>query len=179
MTHKVFQGQTEQQIREDYEFVLLFARRKLGHFSQHHLSVVVSPEDVVQEAYAKLLKGDRSWSPEQGYELRHHLAGCVKSIISNYYTSKESRLLREMGESLHFVAATKDIKPEEAMDVNVMQVHYRNQVVNNKPEYLGVYDQMVSEDIQKPAELAKQLQQPVSFINTAKLALKRLLSKSR
>ena len=68
--------------------LLIYTYKKLKRIAKNVIGNMEA-EDFVQQAILQVLNGDRPWNPEKCPELFMHLAGCIKSIISNESQRKE------------------------------------------------------------------------------------------
>lgn len=166
-------------LKKAYKQALVFAAVRLRKYGNSYMNAKLEPMDVANEAVAKVLNGDRPWDPQKTPDLFFHLAGCIKGIISNQYTSSDSKLVERSVEGL-------DLIDKQACHCDNQDLIELDSAVNFVIEYIAearenllqVTELMLREGVTEPKDLAVKLNITVKEVNTQKFALKRIMKRS-
>ena len=154
----------------------VFARKKSQKFQDSALGAVFSPEDLVHEAIQVTLDKRRRWDYEKCPEIFVHLAGCIKSIVSNSYVKSEFSLRSDSEVDLDSFAG-KVPSPEERLNSQQKRKDLLNFIKETSPSLLPIATAIINNDTVDRKELSEYLDVDVSMIDNSKKKLKRLSSK--
>ena len=160
-------------------------KRKMNKLDGRLAASRMSANDVVHEAIVKTMSGKRSWNPEKCPDLYDHLAGCVKSIISNTGRLKETKLVQTRGEYMDHTLENfsrtnhKEISfPPEQNHIALSDLKfYIDYISEHRNDLLALANAVMVDEISKPRDLAEHLDMTVREVNTQKVALKRVIKK--
>lgn len=160
-----------------YRKALLYSDRKLSNFRNSGLVSKITPEDVANEAVAKTLSGKRPWNKEKCPDLFVHLAGCIRSEISNIYNSNDFKEVDRAIEGNEVIVSTKSNEPNAA---DIIEEESRitfiiEYVASFKEDLIQVAELVLRHQVNEPQDIAETLNITVKEVNTKKLALRRLM----
>lgn len=163
-----------------YNKALLYAERKLVGFHASGLLSKITPEDITNEAVVKTLNGKRPWKPSQCPDLFVHLAGCIRSDISNTYTSGDFLLVErsEAGHTFVSSAFSEESSMENTLELKSKIAFLMDYLVAYKTDLQQVADIVLRQGITEPSTIATTLDISVSEANSKKLAIKRLFKRT-
>lgn len=161
-----------------------YAAKKTFNFKERSYSNRLNADDLVHQAILQVLEGERPWDREQTPNLFAHLAGCIKSNISNESILVEHRLTTSIDDHpivvLDSQADTSSQKPDELIeeeDYHWFKEEQKSIVISvaekDSPEMLAMVFAIFKEDIHSAEDLAKHLNLSVPYINNQKARLKR------
>lgn len=139
-------------------------------------------EDIVQDALSSLHGGEpkRSWDPEKTPDPMDHLKAFVNSRLSSLSRSYDHRKVRypidaerhEDTDNPESLIVEKEAQQDEQAWWSQAKDLLLQEIIEDEL-LLAMHDLMEKEEIDKPAELADRLGQPVETIKNAKKRIKR------
>lgn len=174
-------------LKEAYLRAIPFADRQLSKFKHSRMAAMVSGMDMVNIAVRKTLDQTRPWDQETTPDLFVHLAGAIKSEISNLFSSADFKTTDQhtsLDDLLDTYSDSNIPTPDAELERKQQLVEtgklvkaiilYVSKRHNNLTQML---DLMLVEGISKPQELANRLGVSVQEVNTMKLQLSRVVKK--
>lgn len=179
---------TEHKIQDEvlelaYKKALIYAHRKLSSFYKSGLQIKVDALDVTNEAVSKTLSGTRPWNREKVPDLFVHLAGCIRSIIHNAYTATDFQLVErdssgaELSE-LHTYKVDASTDADAALEFESKVEFLIDYLVSLKDDVEPVANMMFKSGITEPSDIAEELGLTVAEVNSKKLAIKRMMTRT-
>lgn len=166
-------------LTEAYGRALIFAVRQLKRYSNSGMVAKIEPLDVVNEAVEKTMDETRPWNRDTTPDLYVHLAGCIRSIIQNTYTSSDMKLTdRGISSQDHISSHSCDCDPQTKLELESSEEFLLQYILEMRSDIRTLVEFMLSNGITEPREIAISLGMSVKQVNTQKTALKRLLQRS-
>lgn len=174
-------------LKEAYLRAIPFADRQLSKFKHSRMATMVSGMDMVNTAIQKTLDQTRPWNQEITPDLFVHLAGVIRSEISNIFSSVDFKTTDQhtsLDDLLEIYPDSNIPTPDAELERQQKLVEtgklvksiilYVSKRHNNLTQML---DLMLVDGISKPQELANRLGVSVQEVNTMKLQLSRVVKK--
>ena len=160
-----------------YKKALLYSERKLSRFHASGLLSKVSPEDVANDAVLKTLSGKRPWNSERTPDLFHHLAGCIRSEISNIYSSADFQVVERgvSGTEAITAATSNELSPADALEFESKVAFLLDYLVSLRKDIEPIATLMIKHGVTEPKDIASHLGMSLSEVNSKKLAIKRMM----
>lgn len=154
--------------------LMVYSHRKLQPMRHTPAASFMSAEDLVQEAISLTLGGERPWNEERCPELFAHLAGCVRSILSNQVNKKEFELRDDAAD-----AEAIEIPDPAKMLVEIQELAHEwiTLVEKHAPDLKPMVIAIIEKEITGRKELSLYLDIPVKDVDNWKARLKRLYQK--
>ena len=124
------------------------------------------PEDLVQDAIADLMSGQRTWPSE--LPLNVVLYGIIRSRVSNFLKKHRALGLEDPGQLLDPAVAAE-------IPLDLLKGEIKN-LVQDDSELKRIIDYMLEDPLLNPRDLANLMECPVARIYNAKKRLERKLS---
>lgn len=160
-----------------YNKTILYAERKMAAFKNSGMTSKTSPQDLAHEAVMLTLDGTRTWNKNKTPDLFVHLAGSVRSLISNMYTGSDFEINDRKLDGHEIITATSasENTPEEVLDFESKVSFIIAYIVATNQELKTVAEIIYRDGIHKPQDIAGHLGINVSEVNSKKSALKKLM----
>ena len=158
---------------------LKYADKKVSKFNNSGFVTHIDAEDLAQTAILKTWSGKRPWDQQKTPDLFVHLAGCIKSEISNIYQSSDNKMTdrRSSADDALRRFVSRD-NPEELAELANKIEFLIDYVAEEKEHLVNIVKMIEKEGIDKPKELSQALGLSVKEVNTHKVALRRLFTRS-
>lgn len=140
-------------------------------------SSAFGPEDIVQTAILKTMSEQRPWDPTNNLDLFTHLAGVIKSEMSNLSRSVDNRLVLNMPENLEARAAGTAFDASRIIEGRSELEGVRRFVLENAPDLRGLLDAMLSQEGISANELSKTLRVSEAEVWNMRKRLRRLIGR--
>lgn len=163
-----------------YTRALLYAHRSLSRFNNSRMSQITA-EDLVNTAVSMVLSGQRPWNKESVPDLFVHLAGVVRSLIHNTYSSLEYRTISDPEDSqdVYEHISSNEVSTEDYLAL----IEQKKFILNYLSRYgegnlSKVAEYMLVTGELKPSFIAEALGMTTESVYAYKAEIKRLVFKS-
>lgn len=151
----------------------VYAQKRYIAYAQLEVAPLVESSDLVNQAIMQTLSGERPWNPQSTPELFVHLAGCIKSILSNAASRKEYELTTDQEVESIPDKTVGELQLLLASTIDNLLVFINSHAPDLTPFVLA----MIKRDIIERQELAHFFSIDVKQVDNNKARLKRLYNK--